>query len=580
MIYSKICDSNGDCSASPSAEVAAALSEQEISARLFSIQENMKSKRYDKALEEYRTLADAGCAEAEKEYAAILEKGQLVPKSLDLAMKYFYRAALKNDAYSAYRYSRLAQRTNRDISSFWLIYSAVLGCAAAYPDAAEEFSRQGYEEDALYFTRLAASCDDTDSIVSLAKRYYEGIGTEVSYEYAKWYMDKLKFPPIYALRLAYKLKGTTAKEPPEITLKGYDGLLRKLAAKARECSFEGAYFKLSKMLAARGDTDAAATLAELLLDGRGCKQNITEALKLLTKAAAMGSIRASLILGDLYFDERLFSRDTPTAIAHYKRAGELGAYQAYELIGDIYYTGSGLTSDVARAVEFYDLAAAAGSTSAKESSRKIKKERMDLFEMALASKNAEDAFRLYSLSSSLGLAEAKLKLAECFEYGLGTEINKRAAFLLYEKSAKLGNITALTSLGRCYAYGIGTNRDFSLSRKLLCKAEGLGDERASQIITELMERKKRKISSAHLSAGIRLIYQGKIQIAKRHLEASSYLENPKAIYTLGCLYEFGAGVPCDKQRAYAMYERAFSLLFRDPRSVYKLAILRLIKSTK
>jgi TPR repeat protein len=56
------------------------------------------------------------------------------------------------------------------------------------------------------------------------------------------------------------------------------------------------------------------------------------------------------------------------------------------------------------------------------------------------------------------------------------------------------------------------------------------------------------------------------------------LEYPKAIYSLGCLYEFGMGVPTDKERAYAMYERAYSLLFRDPRSKFKLSILKRAKA--
>ena len=282
------------------------LTEEEISINLSSLKNDMKSKRYKEALAGYRALAQIGVTDAEKEYAIILEKGQLVPKNLDLAMKYFYHAALKNDVYSAYRYSRLVARTNEDIGKFWLIYSAVLGCNAAYPAAAEEFSREGYEEDALYFTRLAADCDDADSIVAAAKRYYDGVGAEASPEYAKWYMDKLKIPPIYAIKLAYKLRRVVAKEPPPITLQGYDGLLRKLAAKAKEHSFDKAYHKLTEMLTARGDTTAEVELAVLLLDGHGCKQNITEALKLLTKSAAIGSIRANLALGDLHFDERLF----------------------------------------------------------------------------------------------------------------------------------------------------------------------------------------------------------------------------------------------------------------------------------
>ena len=553
--------------------------DEEFSDRLSLLKNDMKNKRYTEALLGYRTLAEEGYTEAQREYAALLEKGQLLPKNLDLAMKYFYRAALKNDAYSAYRYSRLAARVNRDEGRFWLMYSAVLGCSAAYPDTAEEFSRDGYEEDAFYFTRLAADCDDTDSIVAVAKRYYSGIGTEPSAEYAKWYIDKLKLPPIYAIRLVYKLKSTVAKEPPQISLKGYDGLLRKLAEKAKNCSFDGAYYKLTEMLAIRGDANADVELASLLLNGHGCKQNITEALRRLTKAAAHKSIRANLILGDLHFDERLFPKDSSTAISYYKRAGALGAYQAYELIGDIYYTGAVVPANITLAVEFYDLAAAAGSRSAKERSEQLKKERESLFARALSRESAdsEDAFRLYSLSASMGHVTAKLKLAQCFELGIGTKINRKSAYLLNLEAAESKSAQALYALGRCYALGIGTKRSYSLAREFLKQAEMLGDKNASTLITELMERKKRKISRTYVSKATRLIYIGKATEAVRYLEAAAYLENPVAIYTLGCLYEFGAGVNCDRRKAYDTYERAFALSFKDPRSVYKLAILRLIK---
>lgn len=558
----------------------AAITEKEISAGLLILKSYMKNNQYKEAIEGYRALANLGCTEAEKEYAAFFEKGHLVSKNLDLAMKYYYRAALKNDAYSAYKYSLLAARTNRDIGNFWLVYSAVLGCTSAYPDTAEYFSKLGYEADALYFTYLAASCDDTDSIVAMAKKYYGGDGTEKSAEYAKWYMDKLRFPPIYAIKLAYKLRSTVAKEPPRITLKEYDGLLCKLAAKAKECSFKMAYYKLTHMLSERGNTNAEVELARLMLDGCGCKQNVTEALKLLTKASAMGSVKANLVLGDLHFDERLFPRNTSTAITYYKRAGELGAYQAYELIGDIYYTGAGILVDVPLAVYFYDLAAAAGSASAKTRTDEIKSERKSLFEQALVTQDSEDAFRLFSLSASLGYTDAKLKLAECFELGKGTKINRRSSFLLCREAADSKDVGALFSLGRCYALGVGTKRDYSKAKTLLKKAERLGEERASLLIKEMMERKKRKLSRSHLSIATRLIYMGKYEIAKKHLDAAAYLENAQATYALGCLYEFGVGAICDKVMAYNLYERAFSMLFRDPRSVYKLSILRLVKSKK
>jgi TPR repeat protein len=52
-----------------------------------------------------------------------------------------------------------------------------------------------------------------------------------------------------------------------------------------------------------------------------------------------------------------------------------------------------------------------------------------------------------------------------------------------------------------------------------------------------------------------------------------------ATYTIGCFYEFGLGVECNKDRAYELYEEAFKNKFRDPRASYKLTVLKLIKNT-
>ena len=46
-----------------------------------------------------------------------------------------------------------------------------------------------------------------------ARIYFDGIGTPKAPEYAKWYMDKLRIPPIYAIKLAYNLRNVTSKEP-------------------------------------------------------------------------------------------------------------------------------------------------------------------------------------------------------------------------------------------------------------------------------------------------------------------------------------------------------------------------------
>ena len=557
------------------------LTQDELNGQLSILRDAVKNRRYTEALECYRILADEGYTDAEKEYAKILEEGRFAPRNLDLAMAYFYRAAKKNDAYSAYKYSRLATRENDDTARFWLIYSAILGCVEAYPVVAEEFSKLGYEKDAHYFYSLAAACDDVESIVTIAKRYYDGIGTDASAEHAKWYMDKLKIPPIYAIKLAYKLRHQKAKEPPMATPKNYDGLLRMLTVQAKKCGFNTAYLRLCEILAERGDIEAEAIVGKAITEGDGCKQDFTKGLTLLTQASAKGSITAHIALGDIYLKCSPSDKNPRIAIDHYKKAGELGSAESYELAGDIYYTGSDIEQDIGEAVKLYDMASNLGSASARKKSDGIKKERDALYERALAVEkfDPEDAFRCYSLSASMGHQKAQFSLARCYEEGIGTRKNRHGAFVLYKKAAELGERESLLKLGICYAHGFGTRLDYKKATEYLQKAERCGVKEARDATIAIMERKLSKLASRTYSKAMRLVYQKKFKTAKRILEVSAELMYPKAIYTLGCLYEFGIGAELDKNKAYDLYEKAYSLFFRDPRAKYKLSVLRLLKKS-
>lgn len=545
--------------------------EKDVKDRLSALDDALKRKTYAEALECYRILADCGYTPAEVEYAKILEKGQLCQRNLDMAMEYFFRAAEKHDAYAAYKYSRLATRENDVSARFWLIYSAILGCEEAYPVVAEEFAELGYEEDAHYYYSLAASCDDVYSIVTVAKRYFNGIGTKKSEEYAKWYMDKLKIPPIYAIKLAYKLRTVKAKEPPLPVLKNYCGLLRRMIIQAKKGGFNTARFHLTEILAERGDTDAVAMTGEALIKGDGCKQNFAEGLKLLTKAAAQKNVLANTVLGNLYIDGKYTDRNINLAIRHYKDAGE------YEIVGDIFYTGGDIERNIAKAVEFYTLAAESGVQSAREKAEKIVRERKSLYEKA-NSQNPEEKFRLYALSADMGYTPAMLKLADAFKNGIGTVKNRKRAFLFYKRAAQLCDVDALLPLAECYSTGYGTKLDFGAARTLLTEAERCGVEGARAKIIKLMDRKMKKLSDRIYSLSVRLIFKKKFSEAKRYLDIAADLIHPKAIYTLGCLYEFGIGTDCDKDMAFSLYEKAYALSFRDPRASYKLKILKMVKA--
>ena len=76
---------------------------------------------------------------------------------------------------------------------------------------------------------------------------------------------------------------------------------------------------------------------------------------------------------------------------------------------------------------------------------------------------------------------------------------------------------------------------------------------------------------------MRLIYISKFSIARTYLEAAIRLGNPKATYTLGCLYEFGRGTEQNKREAYRLYTMADENGFADERSKYKFTILKMLK---
>ena len=393
-------------------------------------------------------------------------------------------------------------------------------------------------------------------------------------------MDKLKLPPIYAIKLAYKLRGKKAEKPPEPSPKNYFGLLRKLRNEAHNRGYGTAYFKLSKILADKGDGDSMTTVGEALIQGNGCKQNFAEGLKLLTRSAEMGNASAHISLARFYSDGKHTEKCADMALRHYVSAGELGDADSYETAGDIYYTGNGIAKDISKAMELYDLAIELGSLSALNKSNTVKREREALYKNALLAEaeNPDESFSKYSGAYSMGHVEATYRLGLCYEFGIGTRINRKAAFQLYKRAVALGKKSALLSLGLCYAHGIGTKLDYSLAREALSEAERNGVEGATAAIQSSMERKKSRLGKRYYSTAMRLIYEKKFGLAREYLDLAAKFENPRAIYALGCLFEFGMGAPCDKERAFALYEKAYSMLFRDPRAKYKLSILRMIKS--
>ncbi len=552
----------------------------------------LREKNFAKIHIYRKLLADSGDVESCREFAKLLERGEYKLRDIDTAMNYYYIAAENNDAYSAYRYSRLVRRISENAGDFWLRFSAILGSIDAYPETAELFSSLENEEAASYYYSLAAACDDTDSIVTMSKRWFTGTGVPKNDSYAKWYLDKLAIPPISAIKLAYKLRSAKASEPPKLSFPDYLAYIRNLISEANALKFNTAEFYLVSYLSHSGDINAETKLGIMLAEGKGCKQNAERAKECLNSAIAAGNSAAAIYMGESLIIGNYFEKNPDEAIKYFEIAATLGYTNAYEKLGDLYHDGIIAEKNIPKALEFYELASHGGSLSAREKCNKIKDVRekyyLDAYKIINIKKATDknesfEAFRSAAIASAMGDDRAMILLAKCYLGGLGTEIDRTRAFFWFKSAANTGNSDAIFYSGICYSRGIGTAFSYKNAITALKYAQNAGIKGAAEELDKLYRRRMKKMIRSLYSSAMTLIYKKDYNGAVDLLLSFDSLSYPKAIYTLGCLYEFGRGVPrSDRTKANYYYEKAFSGSrdfepFKDPLSKYKLKILKMIR---
>lgn len=594
MIKCKNCEYQSDYTGKPCPICGAksVISKEDMTATARELAAAVTEKNPQKIRTCRHLLADGGDVESMREYAKMLEKGEYQVRDIDTAMNYYYRAAKRFDAYSAYRFSRLVSRSNTAHAEFWLRFAAFLGSIDSYPEAAELFASEGKEEIAAYYCALAAECNDTLSIVNMAKRWHEGKGVKPNDAHAKWYLDKLSIPPISAIKLAYKLRSVHAEEPRKLTFPDFFKYVKLLAENAKSLGFDSAYFHLTGALAKSGDINAECALGVMLLEGKGCEADTENALALLNANIKRGNPAAAVYLGEEYLAGKFLNKSTELSMKYFKKAADLGYPEAYERLGDIYRCAEGPEKDVGRAIDLYELAAAGGCESAKAKARELKTKREEFYLEAYQTINLRDrvsedeafsAFRAAAIATAMGEIKAATLLARCYAFGFGTKRDRKSAFFWYKHAAESGDKDAYVFLGLCYSRGIGTAFSFDNAMKWLSLAEQQGDGHAARETSMLLARKMKRMVESLYSKAMELIYMKKFSEAARLLSSYEHLGHPKSLYTLGCLYEFGRGVAkASRTKAEKYYELAFvgnkaHGSFSDPASRYKLTVLKLMR---
>lgn len=71
----------------------------------------------------------------------------------------------------------------------------------------------------------------------------------------------------------------------------------------------------------------------------------------------------------------------------------------------------------------------------------------------------EEAFQLFKKASATNNIIAQYYLAQCYEYGIGTDKDEQNAFLMYRRASERGFAPAMNELARCYNTGVGVQQN-------------------------------------------------------------------------------------------------------------------------
>ncbi len=237
------------------------------------------------------------------------------------------------------------------------------------------------------------------------------------------------------------------------------------------------------------DSDSKYCLSCLLMNGFGCKQNVSAGIDLIAELAEQGHAQAQF---------------------------KLGRY---------YETGEGLPQDVEKAMEWYTKAAEQGYAKAQH----------NLGRLLVLSHNYEEAVRWFTMAADQGLAPAQSALGFLYYKGQGVEQNYKKAFEWYLKAAEQEYAPAQHNLGRLHEQGKGVPQNYEKAVEWLTKAAKQGHAPAQSALGFLYYK----------GQGVEQNYEKAVEWYLKAAEQGY----PHAQYCLGFHYMKGQGVPQSIEKA-------------------------------
>ena len=461
----------------------------------------------------------------------IYESGLGVPLNIDLARRYYERAAEQDETGMAYNF---------------------LG--GTYMNDEETESN---ERKAVHYFQKAIELGNTNAMFRISYYLHNGKGglqvdipreIELLTEASK----RGNHQATYRLGLLFEDNESGMAQNLELSVK---------------------YFQLA---ADNGILAAINKMGELYLFGEVIPANLTKAISCFTAASEQGYGKASYWLGRLHTDGiGQLEKDTQKAMNYYCKAIEQGYEEAREWMEQLQ---KNLVDETITDIEIPQ----------DKSDEELYKEAKNALEKA----QFKTAYAYFSYLTQRNHAESFNELGDMYFYGRGMAINQAKALELYKKAAALDSVYGFFNVGFLYWNGPEEIQDPEQALQYLKKAAQMGYTYALSFIgdiyrtgpEELIDYAEAKryyqkgvdVNEINAIKGMALLYLLGQGVTQNNAMGAFYLKkaadkgNAWAMYHLGRLYYYGEGIPRNPKLALDYLQMAYDANYPDACSLLGL----------
>lgn len=461
----------------------------------------------------------------------IYESGLGVPLNIDLARRYYERAAEQDETGMAYNF---------------------LG--GTYMNDEETESN---ERKAVHYFQKAIELGNTNAMFRISYYLHNGKGglqvdipreIELLTEASK----RGNHQATYRLGLLFEDNESGMAQNLELSVK---------------------YFQLA---ADNGILAAINKMGELYLFGEVIPANLTKAISCFTAASEQGYGKASYWLGRLHTDGiGQLEKDTQKAMNYYRKAIEQGYEEAREWMEQLQ---KNLVDETITDIEIPQ----------DKSDEELYKDAKNALEKA----QFKTAYAYFSYLTQRNHAESFNELGDMYFYGRGMAINQAKALELYKKAAALDSVYGFFNVGFLYWNGPEEIQDPEQALQYLKKAAQMGYTYALSFIgdvyrtgpEELIDYTEAKryyqkgvdVNEINAIKGMALLYLLGQGVTQNNAMGAFYLKkaadkgNAWAMYHLGRLYYYGEGIPRNPKLALDYLQMAYDANYPDACSLLGL----------